>query len=77
MRACIVEAVSFVERRILPRLDDLQTVQDFIRQCESRGVQKFAEGPVSVQIAAAYLLLNNSNAARQMLEGKRMLKADS
>jgi hypothetical protein len=77
MRTCIVEAVSFVERHILPRLDDLRTIQDFIRQCESRGVEKFTEGAVSVQIAAAYLLLNNRNAARHMLEGKHMLKADS
>jgi hypothetical protein len=77
MRTCIVEAVSFVERRILPRLDDLQTIQDFIRQCESRGVEKFAKGPVSVHIAAAYLLLNNRNAARQILEGKHKPRENS
>lgn len=68
MRARVAEAVSFVERHALARLNALQTVQDFIRDCEAKGTETIAKGRLLVQLAAAYLLLGKDDAARRTLE---------
>lgn len=68
MRECVAEAVPCIETYGIPRLDQLQTVRDFLRYCEALGIEWFAKHGRSIQLAAGYILCGNTDAARDVLD---------